>query len=157
MIAALSADGFEKLDYRVMGHAYSSQNELGRLCDECVYEADMKARLLADGFRSVQTQVPVTVTHRDFSKTYRLDMVADDALYFRVDDHNQAAFGEAEAFPPLSYEKGGRSIDLSFWRAPERLFDEPDELMTWARAAAAAAHRVATKRGRTTRRKSKPP
>jgi DNA transformation protein len=92
-----------------------------------------------------------------FCRGVMFAMVADDALYFRVDDHNQAAFGEAEAFPPLSYEKGGRSIDLSFWRAPERLFDEPDELMTWARAAAAAAHRVATKRGRTTRRKSKPP
>jgi DNA transformation protein len=83
-------------------------------------------------------------------------MVADDTLYFRVDDHNRAVFREAEAFPPLSYEKGGRSIGLSFWRAPERLFDEPNELMTWARAAAAAAHRVATKRKRTTRRKSKP-
>jgi DNA transformation protein len=83
-------------------------------------------------------------------------MVADDTLYFRVDDHNRAVFREAEAFPPLSYEKGGRSIGLSFWLAPERLFDEPNELMTWARAAAAAAHRVATKRKRTTRRKSKP-
>ena len=84
-------------------------------------------------------------------------MVAEDTLYFRVDDHNRAAFEEAEAFPPLSYEKGGRSIDLSFWRAPERLFDEPDELMTWARAATEAARRVAAKRERTTpRRKSKP-
>ena len=83
-------------------------------------------------------------------------MVADDTLYFRVDDHNRAAFSEAEALPPLRYEKKGNSIDLSFWRAPERLFDEPDELMTWARAAAAAAHRVAAKRERTTpRRKSK--
>ena len=80
-LACLSADQFEKLDYRVMGHAYASQNELGRLCDECAYEADLKARLVADGFRSVQTQVPVTVTHRDFSKTYRLDLIADDALY----------------------------------------------------------------------------
>ena len=80
-IASLSADEFEQLDYRVMGHAYASQNELGRLCDECAYEADLKARLLADGFRSVQTQVPVTVTHRDFSKQYFLDLVADDALY----------------------------------------------------------------------------
>src|SRR5277367_247964 len=80
-IAALSAEEFEALDYRVMGHAYASQNELGRLCDECAYEADMKARLLADGFKSVQTQVPVNVTHRDFSKTYRLDLVPDGALY----------------------------------------------------------------------------
>lgn len=80
-VASLRADEFEKLDYRVMGHAYASQNELGRLCDECAYEADLKARLLAEGFRSVQTQVPVTVTHRDFSKTYRLDLIADAALY----------------------------------------------------------------------------
>lgn len=80
-LACLSADEFEKLDYRVMGHAYASQNELGRLCDECAYEADLKARLLANGFRSVQTQVPITVTHRDFSKKYFLDLIADDALY----------------------------------------------------------------------------
>jgi DNA transformation protein len=37
-------------------------------------------------------------------------------------------------------------IDLSFWRAPERLFDEPDELIAWARLALAAARRVAAKR-----------
>ena len=85
-------------------------------------------------------------------------MVRDDMLYFRVDDHNRAVFREAESFPPLNYEKKGRSIDLSFWRAPERLLDEPDELVTWARAALAAARRVATKRERATpRRKSRPP
>ena len=80
-IASLSADEFEEIDYRVMGHAYASQNELGRLCDESAYEADLQARLLADGFHSVQTQIPVTVTHRDFSKTYRLDLIPDNALY----------------------------------------------------------------------------
>jgi hypothetical protein len=38
-----------------------------------------------------------------------------------------------------------------------RLLDEPDELVTWARAALAAARRVAAKRERTApRRKSKP-
>ena len=80
-------------------------------------------------------------------------MVTDDTLYFRVDDHNRAVFKEAESFPPLSYEKKGSTIDLSFWRAPERLFDEPDELVTWARAALEAARRVAAKRKRTVRRR----
>ena len=80
-LPCLSADEFEELDFRVMGHAYASQNELGRLCDECAYEADLKARLLADGFRSVQTQVPITLTHRDFTKTFRVDLIADDAPY----------------------------------------------------------------------------
>jgi len=84
-------------------------------------------------------------------------MVTGNMLYFRVDDHNRAAFKEAECIPPLSYEKKDCTIDLSFWRAPERLFDEPDELVAWARVALAAARRVAAKRERTApRRKSKP-
>ena len=86
-----------------------------------------------------------------------LGMVRDNTLYFRVDQDNRAAFKEAESFPPLNYEKKGDTIDLSFWRAPERLFDQPDELVTWARAALEAALRVAAKRERTApRRKSKP-
>ena len=73
-------------------------------------------------------------------------MVTENTLYFRVDDDNRATFKEAEAFPPLNYAKKGAMIDLSFWRVPERLFDEPDEFILWARAALAAAHRVAAKR-----------
>jgi DNA transformation protein and related proteins len=75
-------------------------------------------------------------------------VVTENTLYFRVDDHNREIFKEAASSPPLNYAKGGAMIDLSFWRVPERLFDEPDELVTWARAALAAAHRVAVKRER---------
>src|SRR5687768_10223086 len=81
-----------------------------------------------------------------------LGMVRDNTLYFRVDDDNRTLFKEAEAFPPLDYEKKGATIDLAFWRAPERLFDEPDELLAWARAALGAARRVAAKRGRIARK-----
>jgi GxxExxY protein len=80
-VRGLTAEQFERIDYRVMGHAYASQNELGRLCDEAAYQADLKARLLADGFRSVQTEIPVTVEHRDFIKRYFVDLLVDDALY----------------------------------------------------------------------------
>jgi DNA transformation protein and related proteins len=77
-------------------------------------------------------------------------MVTDDTLYFRVDDDNREAFKEAAVFPPLNYAKGGELIDLSFWRAPERLFDDQDELVSWARVAMGAARRVAAKRERAT-------
>ena len=60
-----------------------------------------------------------------------LGMMTDNTLYFRVDDQNRATFKEAASSPPL-----------------KRLIDEPDELLDWARAALAAAHRVATKRKR---------
>jgi DNA transformation protein len=72
-------------------------------------------------------------------------MVTDNMLYFRVDDGNREDFKEAASVPPLNYRKGGAMIDLSFWRAPERLFDEPDELVAWARIAMAAAGRVAAR------------
>ena len=83
-----------------------------------------------------------------FCQGLMFGMVADDTLYVRVDDQNRAVFREAEATPPLNYRKGGRSIDLAFWRVPERLLDEPDELVIWAHAALAAARRVAAERGR---------
>jgi DNA transformation protein len=93
-----------------------------------------------------------------FCNGLMLGMVTDNTLYFRVDDDNRATFKEAESSPPLNYAKQGRMIDLSFWRAPERLFDEPDELVVWARAALAAARRVAAKRQGTAQgRRSRPP
>ncbi len=85
-----------------------------------------------------------------------LGMVADNMLYLRVDALNRTAFKEAESSPPLNYQKKGSTIDLAFWRAPERLFDEPDELVVWARLALAAAHRVATARKRPLPKSGKP-
>ena len=81
-----------------------------------------------------------------------LGMVTENTLYFRMDEENRETFREAEAFPPLNYAKKGVLIDLSFWRVPERVMDEQDELVAWARAALAAAHRVAAKRGRLARK-----
>ena len=116
----------------------------------------------ADFLRDQLAPLGRIAMRRMFGKTgvfcdgFMLGMVRDNTLYFRVDDDNRAAFKEAESFPPLDYQKKGGTIDLSFWRAPERLFDEPDELVIWARAALAAARRVAAKRERTARkRKSK--
>src|SRR5580692_11665603 len=114
----------------------------------------------AEFLREQLTPLGHLTMRRMFGKTgvfcdgVMLAMVTDNTLYFRVDDDNRAIFKEAEAFPPLNYEKQGRTLDLSFWRAPERLFDEPDELVEWARAALAAARRVAAKRARTAPRRT---
>jgi len=75
-----------------------------------------------------------------------LGMVTENTLYLRVDELNRETFREAAAFPPLNYSKKGSTIDLAFWRVPERLFDEPEDFLGWAREALAAAHRVAAKR-----------
>src|SRR5438552_517362 len=106
----------------------------------------------AEFLREQLTPLGRVTMRRMFGKTgvfcngLMFGMVRDDTLYVRVDDHTRAVFKEAESAPPLNYEKQGRTIDLSFWRVPERLLDEPDELVMWARAALAAARRVAAER-----------
>jgi DNA transformation protein and related proteins len=128
-----------------------------RPTDLTMVASDGFAEFLRDQFAPVGR---VTM-RRMFGKTgvfcdgVMLAMVSDNTLYFRVDDENRATFKEAESFPPLNYKKKGASIDLAFWRAPERLFDEPEQLIAWARAALAAARRVAAKRERTARRRDK--
>ena len=108
----------------------------------------------AEFLREQLTPLGRVTMRRMFGKTgvfcdgVMFGMVTENMLYLRVDEQNRAAFKEAEDSPPLNYRKKGETIDLSFWGAPERLFDEPEELVEWARIALAAARRVAAKRGR---------
>ncbi len=77
-----------------------------------------------------------------FLDGFMFGLIIDDALYFKVDDANRAAF-EAEGQQPFSYSKrDGRTTVMSFWRVPARLLDEPDELVAWAREAWAVARRA---------------
>ena len=75
---------FAKVDYRVMRCAFDSQNQMGRLCDEVIYQNDLAARLRNAGLGPVRRDVPVTVTYRDFAKTYRLDLVVGDAAIYEL-------------------------------------------------------------------------
>ena len=77
----LSQEQFDAIDHVVMGHAFATQNGLGQLCDEAVYENDLALRLRESG-HTVATQVPVFVTHRDFTKVYRLDLVCDHSAVY---------------------------------------------------------------------------
>lgn len=80
-LAPLTDAEFDGIDQVVMACCYAAQNHLGRLCDERVYENDVAARVRAEGFTDVQTQIPVTLTHEGFSKTHRLDLVVGRMLY----------------------------------------------------------------------------
>jgi DNA transformation protein len=69
-------------------------------------------------------------------------LVADDTLYLKADEKTRADF-EAEGLEAFTYQaKGGRNTVMSYWRAPERLYDEPEEMIAWAGKALAAAQRA---------------
>jgi DNA transformation protein len=70
-------------------------------------------------------------------------LILRDTLHFKVDDRNRALY-EAEGMTPFSYDARGKTVQLgAYWRVPERLLDEPDEMLAWARAAVAAGRRAA--------------
>lgn len=73
-------------------------------------------------------------------------LVLRDALHFKVDDGNRGAY-EAEGLEPFIYQSRGRTVRMeAYRRVPERLFDDPDEMLAWARAALAAGRRTPSKK-----------
>lgn len=62
-------------------------------------------------------------------------LIFDETLYFKVDDRNRADY-EAEEKGPFTYEMSdGTTGALHYYEVPERLYDDPDELVQWARKA----------------------
>ena len=80
-------------------------------------------------------------------------LVFDGAIFLKVDATSIPDF-EREGSKPFVYtraESKGRvgRASLSYWRLPERLYDDPDELAVWAaRAFAIAQHKKFAPRGR---------
>jgi len=91
-----------------------------------------------------------------FADGLMFGLVVRDVIYLKVDDANRADF-EREASAPFTYTRGKKSDRprehaLPYWRLPERLYDDPDELAEWARRAFAAAERKKfAPRGRVTK------
>src|SRR3984885_9728600 len=64
-------------------------------------------------------------------------------LYLRADEQTIPRF-EAEGSKPFSYQTRAKTVTVaSYWQLPERLYDDPEELSGWAKAALAAAERAA--------------
>jgi DNA transformation protein and related proteins len=72
-------------------------------------------------------------------------LVFDGAIFLKVDDGSIPDF-EREGSKPFVYTRAkskgrvGRA-SLSYWRLPERLYDDPEELSVWAARAFAVAER----------------
>ncbi|MEI9902021.1 MAG: TfoX/Sxy family protein [Hyphomicrobium sp.] len=83
-------------------------------------------------------------------------LLIDDVLYLKADDTTRSSF-EVEGLSPFSYERSGRTVALSYWRAPERLLDDAGELHAWASRALVVARKASApprrKAGKPKRRK----
>src|ERR1700722_20589440 len=91
-----------------------------------------------------------------FREGLMFGLLFDGAIFLRVDQDSIPDF-EREGRRPFVYTRAkspgkvGRA-SLSYWRLPERLYDDPDELAAWAGRALAIAQRKKV----TPRKRSKP-
>ena len=89
-------------------------------------------------------------------------ILSKNVIYLKADDATRAAF-EQEGCAPFSYQAmGGQRAIMSYWRMPERLYDDPDELATWAERALAVARRASEpkakpEKGRAAKRAARTP
>jgi DNA transformation protein len=73
-------------------------------------------------------------------------LIADDTLYFKVDDSNRAHFEARGMGPFRPYGEDGEV--MQYYEVPHDLLEDPEALRPWAEQAVAVA---ATKRGKRAR------
>lgn len=76
-------------------------------------------------------------------------LVYDDRLYLKTDPQTREQFALAGG-EPLTYERRGKHVEMSFWMPPDAALDHTESMLPWARLALAAARR-AKESGRKTR------
>ena len=69
-------------------------------------------------------------------------LASDGVIFLKADEETSAVF-EREGMGRFTYSAKGRGrTSLSYWRLPDRLYDDPEELANWARIALTAARRA---------------
>lgn len=70
-------------------------------------------------------------------------LVVDDVLYLKADKTSAPSFDQL-GLPRFEYEKSGKKMSMSYYAAPEDIFDEPEQAKEWAVRAYDAALRANT-------------
>ena len=73
-------------------------------------------------------------------------LIDDEVLYLKADDTTKAAF-IAESLSQFTYtSRGGKIMEMAYWRIPERCLDDADEMAKWCRVAYGVALKAAAKK-----------
>jgi len=73
-------------------------------------------------------------------------LVSDDLIYLKADAGTVPAFEREKCLPFQYTTKKGKRAVMSYWRLPDRLYDDPVELAQWAKQAIAVARQSAVKK-----------
>ena len=84
-VEEISKTCFHEIDYRVMRHVFDIQNELGRLCHESIYQAELVHRSVNEGL-AVLSEGEVVVSFDSFQKSYFLDALVNQGALYELKD-----------------------------------------------------------------------
>lgn len=68
-------------------------------------------------------------------------LVTDDTLYLKADCETKECFAE-RGLAPFQYHKQGKNVTMSYYEAPDEIYDDPGEAAVWGRRAYDAAMRA---------------
>lgn len=79
-----------------------------------------------------------------YAGSFFFALIADDVVYFKVDDANRADFEARGMGPFRPYGETGEV--MQYYEVPPDLLEEPEQLRAWAEKAVAVARRKNAKR-----------
>jgi DNA transformation protein len=91
-----------------------------------------------------------------WSDDVMIGMIFDDIIYFKTDEATRTSF-KSEKCKPFTFvkHKSGETVVTTWFALPDKLYDDPDELAEWARAALTVARNAPGERKKRTAAKRK--
>ncbi|MEM9015223.1 MAG: TfoX/Sxy family protein [Pseudomonadota bacterium] len=80
--------------------------------------------------------------------------VDDTAVWLKVDDVTRSEF-ESAGLKPFVFEMSGKTATMSYYNAPEEIFDDHDALRHWTALALGAAARTKKPKKKPTRKRAR--
>lgn len=79
-------------------------------------------------------------------------LAVKDRLYFKTDENSRKLYARENSSALTYVARSGENVVMSYWEIPGRLYDEPDELVAWAKDALDVALRSPTAKRRQARK-----
>lgn len=83
--------------------------------------------------------------HGIFLEGIMFGLVADSALYLKVDKATESEF-KSKGLKAFTYNKKGKEFKMSYYQAPEEVLEDSEEMNSWANKAYSTALKAASKK-----------
>ena len=84
VVKRITDNEFYSLDYKIMELVFSVHKDLGRFYDEKIYQDELAYRCKKIGVKKVETEIPIQVSYKDFTKHYYMDLLGNNSVIYEL-------------------------------------------------------------------------